>query len=61
MKSLTGASWLFPPFSLPLPGAQEVVPKKSGAIRICVDLQLLNENVLWEIYPIPSVDETLVQ
>ena len=29
-----------------------VVPKKSGDIRICVDLQPLNENVLREIHPI---------
>jgi len=36
------------------------VPKKSGGIRICVDLNLkpLNEHVLREIHPIP-VDDTL--
>ncbi len=38
-----------------------VVPKKSGDIRICVDLQPLNENVVREIHPIPSVDEILAQ
>ena len=38
-----------------------VVPKKSGDIRICVDLQPLIENVLREIHPIPRVDDILVQ
>ena len=36
-----------------------VVPKKSGAIRICVDLKKLNECVLREVHPLPRVDETL--
>ncbi len=38
-----------------------VVPKKSGAIRICVNLKLLNECVLREVYPIPTVDDTVAQ
>ena len=38
-----------------------VVLKKEGAIRICVDLKPLNENVLCEIHPLPKVDETLAQ
>ena len=38
-----------------------VVPKKSGDVRICVDLKALNDNVLREVYPIPTVDETLAQ
>lgn len=38
-----------------------VVPKPSGAVRICVDLKPLNESVLWEVHPIPKVDETLAQ
>ena len=38
-----------------------VVPKKSGAIRICVDLKPLNKNVLRETHPLPKVDETLAQ
>lgn len=38
-----------------------VVPKKNGALRICVDLKPLNENVLREIHPLPKVDETLAQ
>ena len=38
-----------------------VVPKKTGDVRICVDLKPLNENVLREIYPIPKVDDTLAQ
>ena len=36
-----------------------VVPKKSGAVRICVDLKPLNESVLREVHPMPKVDETL--
>ena len=38
-----------------------VVPKKSGAIRICVDLKPLNETVKREIHPIPIVDEIMAQ
>ena len=38
-----------------------VVPKRSGAVRICVDLKPLNQNVLREVHPIPKVDETLAQ
>ena len=36
-----------------------VVPKKSGAIRIYVDLKKLNESVLKEVHPMPKVDEIL--
>ena len=36
-----------------------VVPKKSGQIRICVDLKPLNQSVRRELYPLPRVDETL--
>ena len=38
-----------------------VLPKKSGAIRICVDLKPLNESVLREVHPIPKVDDILAQ
>ena len=38
-----------------------VVPKKSGDIRICVDLKPLNESVQREVYPIPRVDDTLAK
>ena len=37
------------------------VPKKNGTVRICVDLKPLNKYVLREIYPLPTVDETLAQ
>ncbi len=37
------------------------VPKKSGAIRICVDLKPLKVNVVREVFPMPAVDETLAQ
>ena len=37
------------------------VPKKSGAVRICVDLKALNESVLREVYPLPTVDDLLGQ
>ena len=36
-----------------------VVPKRSGMVRICVDLKPLNESVLREVYPLPKVDEVL--
>ena len=35
--------------------------KKSGTVRICVNLNRLNQSVMREIYPLPKVDETLVQ
>lgn len=38
-----------------------VVPKDSGAVRICVDLKPLNENVLREVHPMLKVDTTLAQ
>ena len=38
-----------------------VVPKKSGNLRICVDLKPLNESVLREVFPLPKVDDTLAQ
>ena len=41
--------------------AMVVVPKASGAVRICVDMKPLNENVLREIHPMPKVDTTLAQ
>ena len=41
--------------------AMVVVPKDSGAVRICVDLKSLNESVLCEVHPMPKVDTTLAQ
>ena len=41
--------------------AMVVVPKDSGAVRICVDLKPLNESVLREVHPMPKVDTTLAQ
>ena len=38
-----------------------VVPKKSGKLRICVDLKPLNQSVLREVRPLPKLDETLAQ
>ena len=38
-----------------------VVQKKSGGVRICVDLKPLNQNVLREAHPMPHVDDTLAQ
>ncbi len=39
----------------------DAVAKKSGAVRICVDLKALNESVKREVHPIPTVDETLAK
>ncbi len=36
-----------------------VVPKKSGAVRICVGLSKLNESIRREKYILPSVEQTL--
>ncbi|KAL6455308.1 hypothetical protein MHYP_G00362590 [Metynnis hypsauchen] len=36
-----------------------IVPKKTGAVRICVDLTKLNESVCREKFILPSVEETL--
>ena len=51
------------PVEQPTPwcAAMVVVPKDSGAVRICVDLKPLNENVLREVHPMPKVDITLAQ
>ena len=38
-----------------------IVPKSTGAVRICIDLKPLNASVLQEPHPIPKVDETLTQ
>ena len=38
-----------------------IVLKKSGDIRICVDLLVLNENAERECFPMASVDYTLSQ
>ena len=38
-----------------------VVPKPSGACRICVDLKLVNVSVMREVHPIPNVDESLAK
>ena len=38
-----------------------VVPKSNGSVRICMDLKALNDSVMREIHPIPSVDEVLAQ
>ena len=42
-------------------GGMVVVPKKTGAVRISVNLKPLNESVLQEVHPIPRVDEALAQ
>ena len=38
-----------------------IVPKKNGAVRLCVDLKPLNTSVQREVHPLPTVDETLAQ
>lgn len=37
------------------------IPKKSGAIRICVDLKQLNLSVMREVHPLPKVNNTLAK
>ncbi|UYV72188.1 K02A2.6-like [Cordylochernes scorpioides] len=38
-----------------------LVANSSGKLRICVDLSILNQNILREIHPIPVVEHTLAQ
>ena len=38
-----------------------VVPKRSGDVHICVGLKPLNDGVLPETYPIPSLDDSLAR
>ncbi|UYV76843.1 K02A2.6-like [Cordylochernes scorpioides] len=38
-----------------------LVAKPSGKLRICVDLSILNQNILRETHPIPVVEHTLAQ
>lgn len=38
-----------------------IVSKKTGGVRICVDLKPLNRCVLREHHPLPKVDEVLAQ
>ena len=37
------------------------IPKKNGAIRICVDLRPLNKSDCQEVYPLPKMDDLLTQ
>ena len=38
-----------------------VIPKGNDKVRICMDLKPLNESVMREIHPLPTVDTTLAQ
>ena len=59
MEGLGITSWVSEP--TPWCAAMVVVSKASGAVRICVDMKPLNEDVLQEVHPMPKVDTTLVQ
>lgn len=37
------------------------VSKPNGSIQICVDLQPLNQSVMRETFPLPTVDDVLAQ
>ena len=41
--------------------AMVVVPKASGAVRICVDVKTHNEHELREVHPMPKVNTTQAQ
>ena len=45
----------------PLCALMVAVPKKTGAVQICVDLKPFNESVLHEVHPTPKVDTTLAR
>jgi hypothetical protein len=38
-----------------------VVPKPNGKVRICVDLTQLNKNVMREVFPMSSVEDSLAK
>ena len=38
-----------------------VVPKGNDKVRVCLDPLKLNENIIREAYPLPSVDQILAQ
>ena len=54
MEKLEVISWVTEP--TPWCAAMVVVPKPSGAVRICVDMKPLNESVLGEVHPMPKID-----
>ena len=37
------------------------IPKPNGSVRICVDLRPLNQSVMRETFPLPTVDDVLAQ
>ena len=59
MEAMGIISWVDEP--TPWCTGMVVVPKKAGAIQICLDLKPLNESVLREVHPLPKVDDTLSQ
>ena len=58
-KGMDVISWVDVP--IPWCAGMVVAAKKSGAVRICMDLKNLNQSILWEIHPLPKVDDTLTQ
>ena len=48
----TPTSWVSP---------MVVVPKTNGDIRICIDMRRVNEAVIRERFPIPTIDEVMLE
>ena len=37
------------------------ISKRNGSVWICVNIQPLNQSVMWETFPLPTVDDVLAQ
>ena len=61
---LTQMEGVISPIQEPTPWCARmvIIPKRSGAVHICINLKLLNRSILYvNRIPTPKVDETLAQ